>query len=363
MQRFKHVMWPIILSLAAAALMVSTTAAQTGPPPSTPPAPVSTSEPPPDSGPPPGATGSPVQPGDPGTGPVVSTPVGDPGSDPIVIPEATAEVIDPGADDTLNIVADLLLPARLDLELLAGQILGATRPESWSGSSDASDPQLPLLIRFDLEILAGTALGADTRPEGWFGVITSTPYAIARDIRHDLELLADTVNIERPSTWMGGEPLLRCNRATQSLVRLLEQGGVFTLQADRTAPDFCQQAATEASVFVEVNFLANPDLTGRVMAAGLNAATISEPAVTEENAVGFLDLAATIRGGIIPVGERIEPVARDSGTDVTLMLVRGIGFEMFVDYRFTNIDEATFNNLPGAGTVRVAPRCDAGWCS
>src|SRR5689334_24388084 len=101
---------------------------------------------------------------------------------------ATAAGAQAGAD------LPILISARSDLQLLAINTLGNNLPAGWNDSLDINDPQLPLLIRLDLELLAGALLGADKRPPGWFGTVLSTPYAIARDIRHDLELLADTVS-------------------------------------------------------------------------------------------------------------------------------------------------------------------------
>lgn len=248
---------------------------------------------------------------------------------------------------------DILLAARDDLELLATATYGADRPPGWSGGRDAADPQLAILVRLDLEVLAGALLGAEAPLAGWFGVVPSTPDAIARDIRHDLELLADRMMLNRPAEWMGGEPLMRCDRTTQALVQFLEKSGVFTLMADRTAPNFCDIAALEAALFVEANYL-SPSPENRV---------VVDPSVmqiTEADAVGFIDLAATIRAGIIPIATRIEPVARDSSS--TMMMVRGDGFEVFVDYRFTNISQESFDVLPSIGSVRVAPFCTASWC-
>jgi hypothetical protein len=355
MRRWTHGFLLLILGLLPAMIVLAQAPTPTPPGPGDlpPPFEVTPGSPAPTSGPPigPGPGGDPAPTT---TGP--SDPVGPPigATEAPLATDAPTATPEPTQVPTAEGI-DILLPARIDLELLATSQLGDQRPAGWSGSTDSTDQQFALLVRLDLEILAGALLGVDVRPDAWIGLIPSTGTAIARDIRHDLELLVDTAGIQRPAGWTGGDPLQRCNRSTQALVAFLEQGGVFTLQADRTADDFCHQAMIEASTFVEINFLSNPG------SAGIAAAQVTdgEPAIASEDAVGFLDLAATIRGGVIPVGERIEPVAR-SGEG--LMLVRGIGFELFVDYRFTNVTEAAFNSLPTAGAVRVAPRCDTDWC-
>ncbi|MEP6985120.1 MAG: hypothetical protein ABI970_05965, partial [Chloroflexota bacterium] len=75
----------------------------------------------------------------------------------------------------------LLTDARTDLDLLVIQNMGAERPVGWTGNGDITNIQLPILIRLDLELLAGQILGPDQRPAGWFGAVPSTAYAISRD--------------------------------------------------------------------------------------------------------------------------------------------------------------------------------------
>src|SRR5690606_5924457 len=113
-------------------------------------------------------------------------------------------------------------------------------------------------IRLDLELLAGQTVGLDSRPIGWFGAVGGTPFTVARDIRHDLEVLADLLVSPgvRPPGWAGSDPLMRCARAIQSLVRLIERGG-YLIQADPNSPSFCAQAELEASGYVETNLLAS----------------------------------------------------------------------------------------------------------
>lgn len=275
-------------------------------------------------------------------------------------PDEEMEPLPPAVDR----VTQLLLDARIDLELLAGAMIAdGSRPEGWTGAVGAEGIQLALGTRLDLELLAGTLLRGEAPPAGWFGTVSSTPYAVARDIRHDLELLADRFG--RPEGWRGGEPLLRCDRSTQALVSFLERGSVFTLQADRTAPDFCRQATLEVSRFVEINYLADPD-DGPLLvvppASGAGGGS-SAAQIDSRFAVAFFDRGAARRAGIIPDGTSFEPVARSAAQFSNMMLIRGDGFEVFVDYQFTTVTRAEFDTLPDVAGLEIAPACAASWCA
>lgn len=274
--------------------------------------------------------------------------------------ESTAEAAS-ATDETLALL--LLIEARSDLELLASALLGTERPTGWSGSLDVADPQLALLIRLDLELLAGNILGAEVRPDEWFGAVGSTPYAVARDIRHDLEVLADeTLGEERPETWHGVDnPLLLCSRATQTLVNILQRGGVFTLSVTPDDPDFCRKAEVEAVRFTDLNLLSNPSeepLFSLSAASGIaGAMSIDTPF-----AVAFLDRGAALSVGVVPEGTPITPVARSTSTFSRMTLVQGDGFLVFVDYNDTTLTEDAFENLPNSDEYPTAPFCSADWC-
>lgn len=297
--------------------------------------------------------------GPPGAPPIdtpVETPVGPPIDAPVEIPEETPEVATPAPlpDDIL-----LLIDARLDLENLATETIGAERPELWSGTLDTDDPQFALLIRFDLELLAGRLLGAEIRPDGWFGVVASSPYYIARDIRHDLELLVETVVGTLPAGWVGGDPLMRCDRATQALVTfVIETNAMFTLRADRTAPDFCQQVTNEVTQFVEINYLSRPD----ELAAGLPVVLAGAVTVNNRFGVLFVDRGASARLGVLPEGTAVEPLGRSYAQFSNMMLVSGEGFVGFIDYQFTTLTADEFNALPDVESVEIEPFCSANWC-
>ena len=313
-------------------------------------------------------------------GPIIVTPIFvTPGGSALVtpdpaLPQPTAVIVTavPPATSTplpavINDALPVLISARSDLELLASSQMNAERPLGWTGSLDIGDPQLGLLIRLDLELLAGQTVGLDARPIGWFGAVGGTPYTIARDIRHDLELLADTLVSPgvRPPGWSGSDPLLRCGRATQSLVRLIERGGYLT-QADPNSPNFCAQAELEASGYVEANLLAELPAPPPPVAGVVSGALTGLTGTTRANLRGvavFRDRNARQRIGVLPRGVAFAAVARSTAPFSNMMLVRGEGFEVFIDYTFTTFGLAEFESLPDvAGVTDVLPQCTAEWC-
>ncbi len=278
------------------------------------------------------------------------------------LPEATTEpgVVAAGLDPL-----PLLVDARTDLELLASAMMGPLRPEGWSGSLDTSAPQLTLLIRLDLELLAGGQLGADARPDGWFGAVPSTAYFIARDIRHDLELLADNLQGPdvRPDGWTGADPLLRCERGTQTLVSLLVRGDVLDTSAiDPASADYCQALALLASQFSEVNLLSLPP--GQpIFAAQTQADLPGAITIASEFAVAFLDRGASQSVGVIPLGTAVTPLARSYVEFSKMLLVEGDGFRVFVDYRDTTLPAEVFDVLGDVDFISTQTLCQARWCT
>lgn len=298
--------------------------------------------------------------------------------------ETPPEVIQPAPDPLANApfsedVLRMLVSTRTDLELLANNLLDTRRPEQWNGSLDIQDPQLAILLRLDLEMLTAHLRGAGNLPAGWFGAVPSTQFAIARDIRHDLELLADATiapNV-RPPGWTGDQPIMRCDRATQGLVMLLERNTNFIVMANPANASYCQQASIEAAQFAEVNLL---DLTvlqgggggntgGPVNNETQNPQTNALPAANNgtfyangTDSWAFLNRYATERVGVIPATVPFEVVARSYANFSRMTVIRGNGFEVFVDYKSTNIPEAVFNTLPNINNHPVTPACQAEWC-
>jgi hypothetical protein len=303
---------------------------------------------------------------------LLAVPVGaqDTGGDaplqPIATPAAPAAAA-PVAVFSSDVLA-VLINGRTDLELLANQQLGTTRPELWSGSLDVSNPQLAVLLRLDLELLLSALVGQENMPADWFGAVRSTSFAIARDIRHDLELLADVVLVPnvRPPGWAGDNPLYRCSRSTQNLVQLLERGGLFTVTIAPDAPDYCRQAQLQASQFTEASLLNAPVVNLNTAAAPSSAAAPAAANGTasalEGVALAYLDRNARQRVGMVPTSVTFEPLARSLVQFSRMTLVRGLDFEVFVDYTTTSIGADMFQQLPDVNTVESVPFCNADWC-
>ncbi len=258
--------------------------------------------------------------------------------------------------------ARILLDVRSDLELLADEQVGvAARPEGWSGSNDPTDPQLGLLTRLDLELLYGGLVDVATRPAGWFGAVGSTPLAIARDTRHDIELMADLFYGPgtRPAGWRSADPLFKCNRATQTLIALLQRGGLFTLEVDANDPNFCYNAEVAATRFTETRILAS-NLENGLFNSSLTV--LSEYQIDTEIAIAFLDPSATLKVGIIPRGTPIQVIARSYADYSNMILVSGANFQVFIEYQNTTLTDDQFRGLPNLSGFSPAPTCLADWC-
>lgn len=270
----------------------------------------------------------------------------------------------PGPTSTPAVSPDvfLWLDVRRDLEALANDRLGVgQRPAGWTGDLEWTNPEIPLLTRLDIELLASTLINPDTRPSDWIGTVASTPYAVARDGRHDLELLADLVygKGQRPVSWGGGDPLLKCSRSTQTLISLLERGGVYNLQIDPNDPEFCKRAEIDVTVFTEQNILANAQI-GDLFTNEL--IVLSPHNITTDIAVAWLDSTATRQVGIIPRGTPIQIVGRSYAQFSRMMLVSGDNFEVYVEYTNTSVDAQAFRRLPNVTSLQTAPYCFADWC-
>lgn len=284
-----------------------------------------------------------------------------PGAVQPIDPERTPEPTPvPTATPQLTDDVQLLLRARADLELLADAQLGGARPEGWTGADDQFDPQLALLTRLDLETLYAALVDPELRPANWIGAVGSTPFAVARDIRHDLELMADLFYgpTTRPTGWYGGDPLFKCNRATQVLVQLLQRGGLFTVETNPNDPDFCYKVEIAATRFVETEVLANE----RDGIFSPELALVSENRITTDFAVAWLDSAARIRVGVVPKDTPVRVIGRSYAAFSNMMLVEGQDFQVYVEYTNTTVTADQFRALPNVATLNIAPVCFADWC-
>ncbi len=261
-------------------------------------------------------------------------------------------------------IADILLAGRNDLELLANAVFGsAERPASWSGSYDIDDDQMALLLRLDLENLATSVTeNAEMRPPGWFGVVPSVSFATARDIRHDIELLADVViqPSVRPPGWLGDDPYMRCPRATQSLVAVLQATTDYTPTVSAATPDYCFQLGIEASQYAELTLLNND----RPLATAADApASPTFSASIIETSASYYDRAAERGAGAIPVGTLFTPLGRSTAAFSRMTLIEGADFAVFVDFRSTTLSVTEFEALPSIDALGATPYCNASWCN
>lgn len=277
-------------------------------------------------------------------------------------PTSTPIIPTPTPTPVISPEARILLDVRADLEVLADEQLGVgVRPEGWSGDADPTNTQLGLLARLDLELLYGGLVDVATRPAGWFGAVGSTPVAIARDVRHDLELMADLFYGPgaRPDGWRSSDPLYKCNRATQTLIELLQRGGLFVLEVEANDPNFCYNAEVAATRFAETRILASN------LESGLfnNALTVlSEYQIDTDFAVAFLDPSASIKVGVIPRGTPVQVIARSYAQYSNMILVSGADFQVYIEYQNTTLTDEQFRGLPNLNTFAPSPNCFAEWC-
>lgn len=255
-----------------------------------------------------------------------------------------------------------MINLRNDLELLATAVGGTVRPDGWNGNLDVTNPQLPLLIRTDMELLVADKLGFAV-PQGWFGIVLGATEYQARDLRHDLELLADALMGagNRPNGWAGNPiPIWKCSRSTQTLARLLGQGNFFNYVADPADPNFCAQIELQVVGFVEQN-LFTIDTQEIYFTSAVKTTLPGSVTINSDFAVGFYDITATRRAGVIPNGTPVTPLGRSPVQFSRMALFEGDGFLLFVEYPFTSLTEEEFKILGDPGVV--ATTCNQEWCS
>ncbi len=254
-------------------------------------------------------------------------------------------------------VAELSLALRGDLERLANELLGVNeRPPAWIGNVTADSPTLVPDTAADLERLADIALGSGERPPEWEIFIASSQAVSYRNLRFNLEQLADAtqgVN-NRPSGWQGVNAVERCDVSQQTLVFILQINYDFVVDQTLTASDnFCDVLAFSAN-----NFAENPP----------------EEVFTEEDridlrfraeanfAFSYLDVAALQYMGIMPAGTEFRAWYRNY-SESNMMFVSGQDFALYIDRRFTTMEEEVFRTLPNLDGVIPLTFCDANWCN
>jgi hypothetical protein len=250
-----------------------------------------------------------------------------------------------------------IITVRADLDLLVDTVIGA-RPPGYIGEVGRDSPTYAPDILLDLETVANTALGVGIRPPGWTLSISNNQAYAYLTLRRNLELLADViigVGV-RPEGWQGANALDRCEPLVRNLVFTVRiTYTTFTVdQVDVNAPDYCAQVFTTVN-----NFIENPPVLD-VSAADLE----QNRRFTAESdfAFSYLDVAATLYMGIMPGGTQFRAVYRNYG-DSTMMFVTGSDFALYIDRRFTTMQETTFRALPTFNGAEPVSYCDSFWCS
>lgn len=260
--------------------------------------------------------------------------------------------------DILERLPELILSIRGDLERIADEVLGLNnRPPGWIWVGANRNLDSPTLLGdafLDMGLLADNQLGPGERPAEWIGSLANSDLLTYRNLRHDIELLADAIlgaNV-RPTGWQGVDILERCDPNTQNLVIVVQNN--FTLAIDTTITDrqtYCFQAASAANQLAE-----NPPI--EVIEAEQETRYLAE----SRNAFAYLDPAALEYMGVMPWGTGFRAWYRNFG-ESTMMFVSGEGFAVFIDRRWTTMDENRFRTLPTLEGIRPLTFCDAFWCN
>jgi hypothetical protein len=260
-----------------------------------------------------------------------------------------------------------LLSVRGDLERLRDELLGLGEvpdPETfgeWKGLLDEESPTLVDDIYADMDILADKELGLSIRPEeGWTSIIPDSKAITYRNIRYNLENLAEaTYGVDhgdgtRPHGWQGLEtPLTRCTRLEQGLVLLMQQRYEFVIDpALAESEHFC-----EAVVLAANNLAENPPIPD-------DEEDISNELYTaaSENAFSYLDARAWEYMGTMPSGVEFRAWYRNFG-ESNMMFVTGEDFALFIDHRWTSMEDDLFFTLPTLENAIFKTFCDSYWCN
>ncbi len=208
----------------------------------------------------------------------------------------------------------------------------------------------------DLENLADNLIGVDERPPAWIGAIANSAVVSARNLRHDLELLADITLGEnvRPFGWQGINTLERCEPDVQSLVFLIQQQFNYEipeLAEGETLETYCARVSMEANTLSE-----NPP--PEIVQEREDRRFIAE----SRNAFAYLDVAALDYMGVMPWGTVFRAWYRNYG-DSNMMFVSGDDFALWIDRRWTTMEDDLFRQLPTREGVRPLTFCDANWCN
>jgi hypothetical protein len=257
----------------------------------------------------------------------------------------------------LENIPELILAVRGDLERLADEVLGVNnRPEGWLRNLDIESPTLASDIVSDLEMLADVILQGQ-RPETWITSGGLSQIASYRTMRFNLELLADrALGVgRRPNGWQGESEIFRCQPNVQNLVALTERAYNYTLPVtDAIGPAYCAQVLASVNFAVE-----NPPRPEEIDAAEEAALEFT---AESRNAFAYLDQAAIQYMGVLPWGTGFRAWYRNFG-ESSMMFVSGEEFAVYIDRRWTTMEQEAFDRLPTLDGVQPLTFCDANWCN
>lgn len=258
----------------------------------------------------------------------------------------------------------LLSGVRGDLERLADELLGLeTRPSNWVGNRDETTPTFLTDLYVDMERLADDRLGANVRPPGWVRRVVNTPSIANQNLRFNLESLTDLTlgGGRRPTGWQGVDPLTRCDTSLQNLIAILQRQYPFApLELPAGVADtatYCAAVARVANDQAENPPAPPPDLEVEA----------EQPADLRYRgksryAFAYLDVAALQYMGVMPFDTEFRAWFRNFN-ESNMMFVSGENFALFIDRRFTTLDENLFRTLPTLEGRRPLTFCDASWCN
>ncbi len=291
----------------------------------------------------------------------------------------------PGADycaqsaQEVDVIVEVLLPAntpegdlRADLNALYTAIIASEEfPSEWSGDAGAAG------IRQDLEYMRRVTgqIEREITDDDWFGAVFGADWVVARANRHDLEILADykTSSEGRLEGWTyTGSDLVRCSRAVQNLVSLIEASGGFTYEPTAITPDYCPFTTRQATSFVESG-VGGPGQGGGTLPTGetTSGTTVTGPIGTAVDGLAaqatspnaYLDMRAQVQIGVIPRGTPFTALARSSAENSHMMYVVGQAFSVWVAWPWTTMTEQQYISLPFVDDVLLPQLlCYASWC-
>ena len=254
-------------------------------------------------------------------------------------------------------VSELSLALRGDLERLANELLGVNeRPPAWIGNVEGGSPTLIPDAAADLERLADITIGTEGRPDDWETFVPTSQAVSYRNLRYNLELLADLTLGEntRPNGWQGVNAVERCDVAEQTLVFIIQINYDFIVDQTLAESDnFCDLLAFTAN-----NYAENPPEDVFTEADREDARYRAE----SNYAFSYLDVAALQYMGVMPAGTEFRAWYRNY-SESNMMFVSGDNFALYIDRRFTTMDEDVFRTLPNLDGVIPLTFCDADWCN